>query len=49
MKRPLTVAGAVVAVLVVAARSVHAAAPMGHGSAECLTCGLCEWVHSLLT
>lgn len=50
MKRLLTVAGLVVAGLVVLAASTHAAAGAGpHGMTECLACGVCEWLNTLLT
>ena len=49
MKRCLTIAGGLLALVVIAGATAHAAAPVDHGTAECVTCGLCEWVHSLLT
>lgn len=49
MKRSLAIAATVLGVLVVAAASAHAATPLPHGPADCLTCGLCEWLHTLLT
>ena len=50
MKRLLTISGLVLVGLVVLAASTHAAAgPEPHGFTECLACGLCEWMNSLLT
>jgi hypothetical protein len=49
MKRLLTVSGLVVFGLVVLAASTHAAAgPEPHGMTECLACGLCAWLSSVL-
>jgi len=50
MKRVFTVFGLVVVALVVLAASTHAAAGAEpHGMSECLACGLCEWLNTLLT
>jgi hypothetical protein len=49
MKRLLTVSGFVLVGLVVLAASTHAAAgPEPHGGTECLACGLCEWLSTML-
>ena len=50
MKRLFSVFALVVVGLVVLAASTHAAAGAEpHGMSECLACGLCEWLNSLLT
>jgi hypothetical protein len=48
MKRILSVAAVVLVALVVLAASAHAAAGEMPHVDNCLACGLCEWLHSLL-
>ena len=48
MKRILSVAAVVLVALVVLAASTHAAAGEMPHVDNCLACGLCEWLNSLL-
>ena len=48
MKRTLSWAAAVLVALVILGASSHAAAGTMPHLDNCLACGLCEWLHSLL-
>jgi hypothetical protein len=48
MKRTISVIAALLVVLLLVATTTHAAAGAEHSGSECLACGLCEWLASVL-